>query len=144
VRAVLDLHASGLGAMMDLARASDPALADALADDPRVCGLLLLHGLHPRDLDTRVRSAVDALAPVLEGQGVAVTLQSTAHGIVRLRLERAIGRGGLAPDALRARVEQALVAAAPDAAEIRIDGPEGTDIAAFVPVEAVRMRVAEP
>jgi hypothetical protein len=140
VRAVLDLHAAGLGAMMDLARAADPALADRLARDPQVAGLLLLHGLHPSDLDTRVRGAVAALAPMLEGQGATLTLHSTADGMVRLRLERAIARGGLPADALRRRVEEAIIATAPDVAGVEIDGPDGADVAAFVPVDQVRMR----
>jgi hypothetical protein len=142
VRAVLDLHAGGLSAMMDLARASDAALADRLARDPRVAGLLLLHGLHPNDLETRVRGAVDALAPMLQGQGAALALHSTADGIVRLRLERAIGRAGLPADALRLRVEEAIIAAAPDVTGLEIDGPDGADIAAFVPVDQVRMRAS--
>lgn len=140
VRAVLDLHASGLRTMMELARASDPALEDTLARDPQVAGLLLLHGLHPSDVETRVRSAVDGLAPMLQGQGAALALRSTEGGIVRLHLERPTGRGGLSAQALRMRVEEAIIAAAPDAARVDIDGPEGADIAAFVPVEQVRLR----
>jgi hypothetical protein len=140
VRAVLDLHATGLGTVMDLARACDPALADALARDPRVAGLLLLHGVHPSDLHTRVREAVDALAPMLHGQGASLALASMEDGVVWLRLERPAGRGGLPAEALRTRVAQAIIAAAPDAADVRIDGPHGADIAAFVPVELVRLR----
>jgi hypothetical protein len=140
VRAVLELHAAGLRTMMDLARASDAALADRLARDPRVAGLLLLHGLHPDDVETRVRGAVDALTPLLQGQGAALVLHSTAAGIVRLRLERAPGRSGLSADALRRRVEEAIIAAAPDVTGVEIDGPQGADVAAFVPVDQVRMR----
>ena len=141
VRGVLDLHASGLARLMQLAAdagAPGAALADRFARDPLIAALLLLHGLHPHDLETRVRAALDGLEPMLQSQGARLALLSLAGGAVRLGLEREGGRGGLSPEALRLRVEQAIVAAAPDAAGVQIDGP--ATIAAFVPVEQVRMR----
>ena len=110
---------------------------NALTSDPLIAGLLLLHDIHPENLETRVRVAVDALAPALVPQGARVAQVSVDEGIVRVRLERELGRGGPAAAALRSRIEQALVAAAPDAAGIEIDVP---DTAAFVPVTEVRMR----
>jgi len=139
VRAVLDLHATGLDRMVQcIGRlAGGPAIMNALTSDPLIAGLLLLHDIHPENLETRVRVAVDALAPALVPQGARVAQVSVDEGIVRVRLERELGRGGPAAAALRSRIEQALVAAAPDAAGIEIDVP---DTAAFVPVTEVRMR----
>ncbi|MGH7279080.1 MAG: hypothetical protein ACREJG_10350, partial [Candidatus Rokuibacteriota bacterium] len=52
------------------------------------------------------------------------------------------GRGGLSLVALRTMVEQAVVAAAPDAGSIEIEAPETAAGTVFVPVEQVRMRSA--
>jgi Fe-S cluster biogenesis protein NfuA len=143
VRAVLDLHADGLTRVMTLVtEASGAALVESLARDPMIAGLLLLHGLHPQELETRVRSAVDALEPMLQAQGARVALMSVSDGAIRLNLERAIGRGGLSTGALRERVEQAIIGAAPDASSIEIDVPDSADVAAFIPIEEVRLRGA--
>ncbi|MGH7277369.1 MAG: hypothetical protein ACREJG_01630, partial [Candidatus Rokuibacteriota bacterium] len=91
VRAVLDLHASGLTRMMELVAAgphAPQALVELFARDPRVSGMLLLHGLHPFDLETRVGGAVHGLEPALRAQGAGLTLVSVSEGSVRLRLAR--------------------------------------------------------
>jgi hypothetical protein len=139
VRAVLDLHASGLDRMVQCigSFAAGPAIMNALTSDPLIAGLLLLHDIHPENLETRVRVAVEALAPALAPQGARVAEVSVEEGIVRVRLERELGRGGVPAAALRSRVEHAVVGAAPDAVGIEIDVP---DTAAFVPVAEVRLR----
>ncbi len=117
--------------------ASGPAIVNALTGDPLIAGLLLLHDIHPEKLETRVRAAVDALTPALVPEGARVAQVSVNEGIVRVRLERELGRGGPSAAALRSRIEQALVAAAPDAVGLEIDVPDTT---AFVPVTDVRLR----
>lgn len=147
VRAVLDLHASALTRMIELiagATAAGPVLIEQLARDPLVSGVLLLHGLHPDDLESRVRGAVDGLDALLRAQGARLARLAIADGTVRLRLERDPGRGGLSGGALRTRLEQAIIAAAPDAASVEIDVPDGADQVAFVPVEQVRLRRDTP
>ena len=48
----------------DAGRLDDDVLA-ALADDELVASLLLVHGLHPDDLDERVERALDVVRPYL-------------------------------------------------------------------------------
>ena len=50
--------------------------------------LLLLHGLHPEDMKTRVRRAVERAAPHLGGARPAPHLVEIAGGQVRLRLRQ--------------------------------------------------------
>lgn len=147
VRAALDLHAGALTRMMELVTASGAAgrpLVEAFARDPLVAGILFLHELHPLDLETRVRSAVEDLAPSLRAHGAGVASIAIADGAVRLRLERLAGRGGPPAAAIRSKVEDAILAAAPDAARVEIDVPEDAAPAAFVPVEQVRLRSRTP
>ena len=59
VGALLDLHGEGPGEILALTsgKAGDAgrAIASSFARDDLVANLLLLHGLHPDDLETRVR-----------------------------------------------------------------------------------------
>jgi len=141
--ATLDLHARALTRMMEIV-AADAAtgrqLADALASDPLVAGMLLLHGLHPLDLETRVRGAVERLARTLRGQGADVVVVAVVEDTVRLRIERPSGRGGVPIAALRTSVGEAILAVAPDAVSVEIDAPEEISPAVFVPLEQVRLR----
>ena len=109
VRTLLDLHAAGLGRVLDLA-GRQSALAERLADDDLVSSLLLLHGLHPRPAAERVARGLERVRPLLRSVGGDVELIEADEAVVRLRL-----RGESAP-ALRKVVEEAVTEAAPDAA----------------------------
>ena len=61
VREVLDLYGAGLTRILD-AIAVYPGAVDAVARDDLVASLLLVHGLHPHDVTTRVRTALDGHA----------------------------------------------------------------------------------
>src|SRR5271166_5226812 len=72
VRAVLDLHGTGLQRMLEhLAEAGEvgQAIAQALAQDDVVSGLLLLYDLHPLGVEARVRQALDRVRPTLRKHG---------------------------------------------------------------------------
>jgi hypothetical protein len=143
VQATLDLHGGALTRLLDIVTASGPlgrSLIQAFADDPLVAGMLLLHELHPLGLEARVRDAIARLAPTLRGHGIDVTLTAIVAGAVRLRIERAAGRGAV-PAAVRSRVEEAILAAAPDAASVEI---EESPVVAFIPLEQVRLRSRTP
>jgi len=147
VGAVLDLHAGALARALEIvagAGAAGPTVLDALTRDPLVAGVLLLHGLHPVDLESRVRAAADELAPTLRGQGALLAGLDIADGSIRVRLERDPARHAVSASALRATVEQALLAAAPDAIAVEVVGPDPGEHVAFVPVEQVRLRPRAP
>ncbi len=90
VQAVLDLHAEGLKRMLDHLAArgeTGKELLAIFAQDEVASGLLLLHGLHPLDLKTRVLHALDRVRPLLHSHGGNVELVGvTEDGTIRLRL----------------------------------------------------------
>jgi Fe-S cluster biogenesis protein NfuA len=132
VSAVLELHAGGLARALELvAEAGGDGLA-RLAADPAVAALLALHGLHPDDLEQRVRGALVALGPELAVHGARAELAGAEGGQVRINLVTAPGCGGQAGTVRRA-VEEALVAAAPDASAIEVIDASG-EAAGFVPL----------
>src|SRR5215468_8694511 len=67
-RSLMELHGAALDRLMDIvarAGASGYALMDDFASDDLVASLLLLYGLHPHDLETRVRKALDKTRPFM-------------------------------------------------------------------------------
>jgi hypothetical protein len=123
---VLDLHGIGLAKLMGIVTTADggTAILARLVEDKQVQAMLLLHGLHPDDFETRVRRAVDRLRSHLGVHGLRLDVVEIASGIVRLRLH---GSGAATIKApllwtLPGEIEDAVVEAAPDAEKILIDG----------------------
>jgi Fe-S cluster biogenesis protein NfuA len=133
---VLDLHGIGLAKLMGIVTTAEggTAILARLVENEQVQAMLLLHGLHPDDLDTRVRRAVDRLRPHLGVHGLRLDVVEIARGTVRLRLH---GSGAAAIKApllwtLPGEIESAVVEAAPDVQKIQIDGLEFEEAAAAV------------
>src|SRR3954465_16008469 len=58
---VTDLYGAGLERMFLIACAADPALVNSFAADDLVASLLLVHGLHPHDVERRIADALDSV-----------------------------------------------------------------------------------
>lgn len=131
VALVLDLHGISLARLMTILASmpgSDQILARLIEDD-QVRAMLLLHGLHPEDMEARVRKAVDRLRPHLGVHGLRLVVVAIERGAVRLRVS---SDNGTAPKAslmmtLPVEIENAIMQAAPDAEDISIEGlrPQG-------------------
>ncbi len=125
VQTVLDLHGAGLERILEhLTAAGDPgrAVVDTCARDDLVSGLLLLHGLHPLDLETRVRQALESVRPYLRGHGGNVELLGLAGGLVRLRLEGSCDGCPSSAVTMKQTIEEAVYAKAPDVTGIEVLG----------------------
>ena len=96
-------------------------LLTALAADPLVESLLLVHDLHPVDAGTRVARAVEQVTPRLgQHAGTVEFLGIDEADVVRLRLHRGHGCGSSAA-AVQAALADAVRQAAPEAADVDID-----------------------
>jgi Fe-S cluster biogenesis protein NfuA len=88
-----------------------------------VSGLLLLHGLHPLDLETRVRDAIEEVKPRLSLHGGSVDLLGvTPEGRVQLKLQGNCHECPSSRLTLRFSIEEALFAAAPDLTGLDVEG----------------------
>ncbi len=122
VQAVLALHGAALERLVELLEEAGDAgrtILGACGEDEVVSGLLLLHGLHPQDVDARLQQALDRVRPVLRSQGGEVELLEFGDGVVRVRLH-AGGRGSSA--AMRRAVEDAVAGLVPEATAVEIEG----------------------
>ncbi len=129
VQALLELHGTGLNRALEIVydeKTSGEALIDKLAQDDLVSNLLLLHGLHPLDLETRVRQALDEVKPRLGLHGGSVELVGvTPEGGVRLKLEGNCEGCPSSRVTLKYSIEEALYAAAPDITALEVNGLVG-------------------
>jgi len=55
---VTDLYGGGLARIVEVVGERDPKILDLIAHDELISSLLLVHGLHPDDLETRVVRAL--------------------------------------------------------------------------------------
>lgn len=127
VAALLELHGAGFARVLDvLAEAAEPGrvIVRKLAADGLVASLFLLHGIHPQDLESRVRMALDAVRPMLKAHGGGVELLGVEEGVVRLRLEGNCDGCPSSSETLRTAVVAALDEAAPDRAGLEVVGLE--------------------
>lgn len=150
VASVLVLHRDGLREMLGIVDEAGAQPADTLvakfAANPGVRTLLLLHGLHPQDLATRARGAIEHLRPHLGVRGLRADFTGMDKEAVRIRIV-ASGQHTQRPslDECRRMIEDALLDRAPDAAGVMIEGLEEAcaSLDAYIPVTAItRTRVA--
>ena len=94
----------------------------ALTDDPLVESLLLLHDLHPLDVDARVQRALDQVRPYLGSHAGGVEYLGVTDGIARLRLEGSCNGCPSSTVTVRTAIEGAIMAAAPEVIEVAVEG----------------------
>jgi len=126
IQTLLDLHGSGLERILGVvydSGADGAAMIDQLGQDRLVSGLLLLHGLHPLDLETRVRKALEEVKPRLGLHGGSVELVEVRDdGAVRIKLEGNCNGCPSSRVTLHSTIEEELYAAAPDITSLEVDG----------------------
>jgi Fe-S cluster biogenesis protein NfuA len=138
VQSIMDLHGRALEKALDIvAEAGEPGMSmiDRLGDDPLVSSVLILYGLHPEDIQSRVVKAVDRIRPQLRKQGCEVELLDVNEGAIRLRFETSSHSCGSTAKSLQASLEGAVYDAAPDLTSLVIEGFEAKPASGFVALE---------
>jgi Fe-S cluster biogenesis protein NfuA len=120
VRLLMQLYGAGLDRILTAVDDAGQGVAGPifarLAADDLVASLLVLHDLHPLDLETRVGRALDHVRPHLGSHGGDVKLLGVEDGVVLLRLE---GKASTVKQA----IEKAIQEAAPEIVRIEVEGP---------------------
>ncbi len=125
IQSVLAFYGHGLARILQLvehAGGNDRKVFNTLASDKLVRGLLLIHGLHPVALATRVREALDKVRPYMESHGGNVELISLENGRAKLRLQGACKTCASSAVTLELAVRHALEEACPDLAGLEVEG----------------------
>ena len=126
VRLLLGLYGDGLGHIMGILDTEGPAGAtvrDRMLADPLVESLLLLHDLHPLDVDARIQRALDRVRPYLGSHAGGVKyLGVSPDGVARLRLEGSCHGCPSSTVTVRLAIEGAVQEAAPEVTEVVVEG----------------------
>lgn len=119
LRAVMAMYGDGLGRILEL----EPDITRRLADDELIGGLLVLHDLHPDDVDTRVQRALDGVRPYLGSHAGGVSYDGVdAEGVAHLRLEGSCDGCPGSTATVSTAIEAAILAAAPDVVAVETAG----------------------
>jgi Fe-S cluster biogenesis protein NfuA len=116
---VLDLHGEGVARLW---AALDDAARARLVDDPVVCSMLLVHGLHPVPLEDRVRAALASVRPYLDSHGGDVELLGLDDGVAHLLLKGSCNGCASSSATLELAIESALDEHAPDLDGVEVEG----------------------
>lgn len=150
VQLLMDLHGGGLERMLEITfQAGDAGarIIDELGEDPLVGSLLVLYGIHPQDLETRVQRKLEQLGSKLNKMGAQAKLVSVNEGAIRLHAKVEGHSCGSTTRTVRATLEEALYEVAPDLTSLVIEGLEEPSGATFVGVDALlgsHIRAAAP
>ncbi len=124
VGVLLDLYGDGLARMMEVVARGEERKRnfEAFAQDELISHLLLLHGLHPLDVETRVVGALEEVRPYLQSHGGNVELLGIEGGVVRVRMEGSCDGCPSSAMTLKLAIEEAVLKAAPDLEGIEAEG----------------------
>jgi Fe-S cluster biogenesis protein NfuA/nitrite reductase/ring-hydroxylating ferredoxin subunit len=125
VRLLVGMYGDGLAAIMAALAVEGEAgraIVDRLTADPVVEGLLLLHGLHPLDVDERIQRALDRVRPYLGSHAGGVQYLGVRDGVARLRLEGSCHGCPSSTVTVRLAIEGAVQDAAPEVTEVVVEG----------------------
>jgi Fe-S cluster biogenesis protein NfuA/nitrite reductase/ring-hydroxylating ferredoxin subunit len=99
------------------------AALDRMVADPLVESLLLLHDLHPLDVDTRIQRALDSVRPYLGSHAGGVEyLGVTEDGTARLRLEGNCHGCPSSVVTVQLAIQGAVEGAAPEVTRVVVEG----------------------
>ena len=138
VQSLMDLHGAALEKALDIvADAGEPGMKiiDRLGRDSLVSSVLILYGLHPEEIETRVVKAVERVRPQLRKQGCEVELLGVNDGVINLRVETGSHTCGSTAKTVQETLETAMYDAAPDMASLVIEGLEDKPASGFVALD---------
>lgn len=122
-QALLELYGEGLARIVEsVADLGSRELKDALLEDELITHLLLLHGLHPIDVETRVLGALDEVRPYLESHGGNVQFLGIEGDVARVRLEGSCDGCPSSAMTLKLAIEEAIQKAAPELEGVEAEG----------------------
>ena len=98
-------------------------IIEQMGRDPMVSSVLVLYGLHPDDLETRVREPSSELEPKLRrDRRCALSCSASRTAQCAIRVTPGGHACGSTRKAFRRQVEDAMYEAAPDIASLLVEG----------------------
>jgi hypothetical protein len=137
---LMDMHGRGFERILEialLAGESGEQIIDDLGRDPLVSSLLILYGIHPEELQTRVERKLLEISSKLHKMGAEATLIGADDGGVRVRVRVDGHACGSTSRTVQGMVEEAVYEAAPDLKTLVLEGLEEPAASGFIAVETL-------
>jgi len=139
LESLMALHGGALERILEIAASSGEAgrqIVRECSQDEMVGSLLVLYGIHPDDLRTRVQRALDKVQPLLMSHSAQAELVSVGDdGAVTLHLTWTKQGCGSTAASVKSSLESSVQDAAPDAASIVVEETGAPSVSSgFVPV----------
>lgn len=122
---LVEIYGEGLARIVAIVgdEANGSGLLERLAGDELVASLLVLHGLHPIDVETRIQTALDKVRPYLGSHAGGVEfLGVDDEGVVHLRLEGSCQGCPSSTITVKLAIERSIMEAAPEVTRIAVEG----------------------
>ncbi len=150
IQGLLGLYGAGLARMLELVEAqgeqpANPSVLQAFMADDLINHLLLLHDLHPLDVEVRVAQALEEVRPYLKSHGGNVELLGVRDGVALVRLQGSCNGCPSSTMTLKLAIEEAVRKAAPELEGVEAEGvgqPPSQPVA-FLPISELRKKPAE-
>jgi Fe-S cluster biogenesis protein NfuA/nitrite reductase/ring-hydroxylating ferredoxin subunit len=125
MESVLGFYGTGLKRILQVVSEDGPegrkVFRDLIRDDV-VKGLLLIHDLHPLNLENRLLEALDKVRPYLKSHGGNVELISLENDVARLRLKGTCQSCASSSVTLELAIRHAIEQACPDLVHFEVEG----------------------
>jgi Fe-S cluster biogenesis protein NfuA/nitrite reductase/ring-hydroxylating ferredoxin subunit len=134
VASIMQLYGEGLERIVEALGEPNATVAEVrerLLDDGVVASLLLIHGLYPVDLETRVLEALESVRPYMESHGGDVELLGIEDGVARMRLVGHCKGCPASESTLELAIKKALEETAPDLDGLEVEGVREPPISGF-------------
>lgn len=125
MESTLSFYGGGLERMLLIVKDLGPEGRKAyekLINDNIVRGLLLIHGLHPLNLETRLRQALDKVRPYMESHGGNIELLGLENDHAQLRLKGSCNGCPSSSVTMELAIRQAIEEACPDLQGFEVEG----------------------
>jgi Fe-S cluster biogenesis protein NfuA/nitrite reductase/ring-hydroxylating ferredoxin subunit len=125
MEAVLAFYGAGLNRILQVVSqdgAEGRKVYRDLVHDDVIKGLLLIHDLHPLNLEARLREALEKVRPYLKSHGGNVELVSLENDIAKLRLQGTCESCASSSVTLELAIRQAIEQACPDLVHFEVEG----------------------
>lgn len=122
VRLLMQLYGSGLGRVVAALGEADSRLLERIAEDDLVASLLVLHDLHPVDVQTRMERALDRVRPYLGSHGGEVEILGLEGDVARVRMGGSCDGCPSSSVTLVSAIERAILDAAPEVSRVEAEG----------------------
>jgi Fe-S cluster biogenesis protein NfuA/nitrite reductase/ring-hydroxylating ferredoxin subunit len=135
LESVLAFYGHGLERILQLVANAGPdgqKIYHDLIHDNVVRGLLIIHDLHPVEIETRLRDALDKVRPYLRSHGGNVELISLTNDVARLRLQGTCKSCASSTVTLELAIRHAIEEACPDLIGFEVEGAPAQSAGATV------------